>query len=217
MSRGNDSTWVKVGGHGFETKVVDGVLWIRSLYSILGYLNHPSPFDSDGWMNTGDEVDVDGEPVTVGALADSVTAGSSTGLFWTLGGSATTAVITDDQGGTIVADATASRAVNVSPTVDTVYTLTVNGTEVATTTVTVIIPIIVTAAGVNEDGFFEVTVKDLEDGRTYDLFYSLDLVTWTPISVPQTADATGILTFTDSIAFDPITDPSFYYRVELAP
>ena len=28
---------------------------------MLGYLNAPSPFDAEGWMNTGDEVEVDGE------------------------------------------------------------------------------------------------------------------------------------------------------------
>jgi acyl-CoA synthetase (AMP-forming)/AMP-acid ligase II len=28
---------------------------------MLGYLNAPSPFDADGWYNTGDKVEVDGE------------------------------------------------------------------------------------------------------------------------------------------------------------
>lgn len=60
-SKANDSLFVKVGGEGFETKVVDGVLWIRSKSAMLGYLNAPSPFDADGWMNTGDAVIVEGE------------------------------------------------------------------------------------------------------------------------------------------------------------
>lgn len=60
-SREDGSLWVAVGGEGFETKVVNGVLWIRSDYSMVGYLNAPSPFDSDGWLNTGDMVEVDGE------------------------------------------------------------------------------------------------------------------------------------------------------------
>jgi acyl-CoA synthetase (AMP-forming)/AMP-acid ligase II len=51
------SIWIKVGGAGFETKVVAGVLWVRSGSSMVGYLNAPSPFDAEGWMNTGDEVD----------------------------------------------------------------------------------------------------------------------------------------------------------------
>ena len=55
------STWLRIGGEGFETKVVDGVLWIRSQSSMVGYLNHPNPFDEDGWMCTGDEVEVKGD------------------------------------------------------------------------------------------------------------------------------------------------------------
>jgi long-chain acyl-CoA synthetase len=64
-SRDNESLWVRVGGEGFDLKVVDGVLWIRSRYAMLGYLNAPSPFDADGWMNTGDAVDVDGEFIRI--------------------------------------------------------------------------------------------------------------------------------------------------------
>lgn len=60
-SKGSDSLWVKVGGEGFETKVVDGILWIRAQSAMLGYLNAPSPFDEEGWMNTQDMVEVDGE------------------------------------------------------------------------------------------------------------------------------------------------------------
>jgi acyl-coenzyme A synthetase/AMP-(fatty) acid ligase len=60
-SRSSDSLWVKVGGEGVETKVVDGVLWIRSSSAMLGYLNAPSPFTADGWFNTGDKVEQDGE------------------------------------------------------------------------------------------------------------------------------------------------------------
>ena len=36
--------------------VVDGILWIRAQTAMLGYLNAPSPFDDDGWFNTGDAV-----------------------------------------------------------------------------------------------------------------------------------------------------------------
>jgi long-chain acyl-CoA synthetase len=64
-SRSSDSLWVKVGGEDFETKVVDGVLWIRARSAMLGYLNAPSPFDEEGWMNTGDAVEVDGEYIRI--------------------------------------------------------------------------------------------------------------------------------------------------------
>jgi long-chain acyl-CoA synthetase len=60
-SESDDSVWVKVGGDGFEVKVVDSVLWIRSEANMVGYLNAPSPFDSEGWMCTGDQVEVRGD------------------------------------------------------------------------------------------------------------------------------------------------------------
>lgn len=60
-SRASDSLWVKVGGEGVETKILDEVLWVRTRSAMLGYLNAPSPFDEDGWFNTGDKVEQDGE------------------------------------------------------------------------------------------------------------------------------------------------------------
>lgn len=60
-SASNHSLMVKVGGEDYETKVVNGTLRIRAKCSMLGYLNHPSPFDADGWFDTGDAVIEDGE------------------------------------------------------------------------------------------------------------------------------------------------------------
>lgn len=60
-SRSSDSLWVKIGGEGFETRVVDNILQIKAQSAMLGYLNAPSPFSEDGWFITGDEVEVDGE------------------------------------------------------------------------------------------------------------------------------------------------------------
>jgi acyl-CoA synthetase (AMP-forming)/AMP-acid ligase II len=64
-SKDSGSLWVKVGGEGFETKVVDGILWVRAHSAMLGYLNAPSPFDAEGWMNTGDMVEVDGDYIRI--------------------------------------------------------------------------------------------------------------------------------------------------------
>ena len=60
-SRSPDSLWVKIGGEGFQTRVVDGMLQIKAESAMLGYLNAPSPFTEDGWFMTGDEVEMDGE------------------------------------------------------------------------------------------------------------------------------------------------------------
>ena len=60
-SESDDSLWVKIGGDGFEVKVLDSVLWIRSEANMVGYLNALSPFDEQGWMCTGDQVEVRGE------------------------------------------------------------------------------------------------------------------------------------------------------------
>src|SRR5205807_3582379 len=60
-SRSSDSLWVKLGGEGFQTRVVDGILQIKAESAMLGYLNAPSPFTADGWFNTDDKVEVDGE------------------------------------------------------------------------------------------------------------------------------------------------------------
>jgi acyl-coenzyme A synthetase/AMP-(fatty) acid ligase len=64
-SRSADSLWVKVGGEGYETRVVDGMLQIKARSAMLGYLNAPSPFTDDGWFMTGDAVEVDGEYVRI--------------------------------------------------------------------------------------------------------------------------------------------------------
>ena len=61
QSKSSDCLWLRVGGDGFETKIVDGRLWIRAHSAMLGYLNAPSPFDADGFFDTGDLVEVDGE------------------------------------------------------------------------------------------------------------------------------------------------------------
>jgi acyl-CoA synthetase (AMP-forming)/AMP-acid ligase II len=75
-SRDSGSLWVKIGGEGFETKVVDGVLWIRAYSAMMGYLNAPSPFNEEGWINTEDLVEVDGDYVRIlGRRSDIINVG----------------------------------------------------------------------------------------------------------------------------------------------
>jgi acyl-CoA synthetase (AMP-forming)/AMP-acid ligase II len=61
QSRDDGSLWVRIGGEGFQTKIINGILWIKSEYAMVGYLNAPSEFDADGWFNTQDQVEVDGD------------------------------------------------------------------------------------------------------------------------------------------------------------
>jgi long-chain acyl-CoA synthetase len=65
QSRDSGSVWLKLGSAGFEHKIVDDVLWIRSPSAMLGYLNAPSPFDAEGWFNTQDLVERDGEYIRI--------------------------------------------------------------------------------------------------------------------------------------------------------
>ena len=61
QSEKDDSLWVKLGGEGYKTRVVDGILEIKAKSAMLGYLNAQSPFTEDGWFKTGDAVEVNGE------------------------------------------------------------------------------------------------------------------------------------------------------------
>lgn len=57
-SKSSGSLWVKIGGEGFKTRIVDGILQIKAESAMLGYLNAPDPFTVDGWMNTEDLVEI---------------------------------------------------------------------------------------------------------------------------------------------------------------
>jgi long-chain acyl-CoA synthetase len=60
-SLSSESLWVKVGGEGYDLRVVDGILQIKAEAAMLGYLNAPSPFTEDGYFITGDRVELNGE------------------------------------------------------------------------------------------------------------------------------------------------------------
>lgn len=77
-SRDSGSLWVRVGGEGYETRVVDGRLWIRAEAAMLGYLNAPSPFSEDGFLDTGDLVERDGDWLRIlGRTSDIINVGGS--------------------------------------------------------------------------------------------------------------------------------------------
>ena len=75
-SQARDSLFMKIGGEGIETRVVNNILQIRSKTRMLGYLNAPSPFDDEGWYDTKDVVEEkDGYYKIVGRASDVINVG----------------------------------------------------------------------------------------------------------------------------------------------
>ena len=75
-SRNDGSLWVRIGGDGFQTKIINDVLSIKSEYAMVGYLNAPSEFDDEGWFNTQDQVELDGEYFRIlGRVTDLINVG----------------------------------------------------------------------------------------------------------------------------------------------
>ena len=75
-SEASDSLWMKLGGEGYETKIVDDILYIRARSAMIGYLNAPSPFDEEGWFNTKDKVLIKGDYLKIlGRTTDLINVG----------------------------------------------------------------------------------------------------------------------------------------------
>ncbi len=64
-SESSDSLWMKIGGEGIKTRIVDNILHIRTPSAMMGYLNAPSPFTPDGWFDTGDTVETNGDYIRI--------------------------------------------------------------------------------------------------------------------------------------------------------
>ncbi|MBV9576545.1 MAG: long-chain fatty acid--CoA ligase [Gammaproteobacteria bacterium] len=64
-SKSSDSVYFKIDNDGFNTRIVDGLLEIKSHSFMLGYLNAPNPFTEDGWFKTGDAIETNGEYLRV--------------------------------------------------------------------------------------------------------------------------------------------------------
>lgn len=77
-SKSSGSLWMKVGGSEFTTKIVNGTLWVKSDSAMLGYLNAPTPFDEEGFLDTGDMVEQDGDWIRIlGRKSEIINVGGS--------------------------------------------------------------------------------------------------------------------------------------------
>ncbi|MEO8902136.1 MAG: long-chain fatty acid--CoA ligase [Polyangiaceae bacterium] len=75
-SKDSESLWIKFTGEGFQTKIIDNILWVKADAAMLGYLNAPDLFDDEGWLNTQDAVEVDGEYLRIlGRATDLINVG----------------------------------------------------------------------------------------------------------------------------------------------
>lgn len=54
-SKARDSTWMSIDSEWSLTP--HGTLSVRSPTAMMGYLNAPSPFDAEGWFDTGDTIE----------------------------------------------------------------------------------------------------------------------------------------------------------------
>jgi acyl-CoA synthetase (AMP-forming)/AMP-acid ligase II len=75
-SKDSKSTWMKIHQGDMQFRIVDNMLHVKASSAMKGYLNAPSPFDENGWLNTGDLVEVDGEYMKIlGRKSDLINVG----------------------------------------------------------------------------------------------------------------------------------------------
>jgi acyl-CoA synthetase (AMP-forming)/AMP-acid ligase II len=76
-SKNSHSLAIKISDVNSKYRIVDGKLEIKSNTSMLGYLNAPTPFTLDGWLKTGDmvEVSADGWLKILGRESDIINIG----------------------------------------------------------------------------------------------------------------------------------------------
>ncbi len=65
QSINNSSTLIKIIDSNVKYRIRDSKLEIKSKSSMLGYLNLPSPFTSDGWFMTKDMVSIDDDGIRI--------------------------------------------------------------------------------------------------------------------------------------------------------
>jgi len=75
-SEAKNSLFMKIGGEGIKSRVVNNVLQIFSETRMIGYLNAVSPFDQEGWYDTKDIVEIkNGYYKVTGRISDIINVG----------------------------------------------------------------------------------------------------------------------------------------------
>ena len=75
-TKNEDSSWIKIDSDQFKIKIIDNILYVKTNTAMMGYLNAPSPFTEDGWFNTGDAVEVNGDYIKIlGRKSDIINVG----------------------------------------------------------------------------------------------------------------------------------------------
>lgn len=77
INKPGDEQYFKINDEKIEYKIINNVLWLKSKNNILGYLNSETPLIRDGWINTGDLVEVreDGFIKILGRKKDMINVG----------------------------------------------------------------------------------------------------------------------------------------------
>ena len=65
QTRDGDGLWLRLDPEATGTRIEDGILWVRPKTMMVGYLNAEQPEMRDGWVSTGDRVEVDGDWVRI--------------------------------------------------------------------------------------------------------------------------------------------------------
>jgi acyl-coenzyme A synthetase/AMP-(fatty) acid ligase len=57
--------YIQIDDAEIKTRICDGMLEIKSISSMMGYLNYPNPFTEDGWFKTGDLIEEDDHGIRI--------------------------------------------------------------------------------------------------------------------------------------------------------
>ena len=76
ITRDNDPRYIKFKSGLIDYKIDDNVLYIKSPSSMVGYLSPDQSIPFDGWFNTQDQVEIDGEWIKIlGRVSDIINVG----------------------------------------------------------------------------------------------------------------------------------------------